>query len=233
MNGFEIRKLMRGCRAAALATALRDNEKWPYASFVTVACDIDASPILLLSDLSDHSKNLTEDARASLLFDDARHLANPQEGSRVSVCGIIMRSTNLRCIDRFLGRHPEAALYAGFGDFHAYRMHVTKGHAVGGFAKAAWFDGQQLVLDEGICQAFAEEHDVTVKSLNENCGAEISHLVGGDDPCTTTWQVIGLDPDGLDLVDGSNTERITFAKWLRAPSEAGDALRTLCRPASG
>lgn len=224
---------MRGCRAAALATASRDDEKWPYASLVTVACDIDASPILLLSDLSDHSKNLTEDPRASLLFDDARHLANPQEGARVSVRGKIVRSTVSRCIDRFLGRHPKAALYADFGDFHAYRMHVTKAHAVGGFAKAAWFDGPQLILDEGICQAFAEDHDVTVKSLNENCRTEISHLVGGDEQFSKTWQVVGLDPDGLDLVDGSNTKRVTFTTSLRSPSEAGDALRIMCQPGSG
>ena len=41
----------------------------PYVSLVLGAEDHDASPVLLLSDLADHSRNLKADARAALLFD--------------------------------------------------------------------------------------------------------------------------------------------------------------------
>ena len=51
------RRLIRDTRSAALATAM-PRKGWPYASLVTVACDTDASPILLLSQLSDHTRNL-------------------------------------------------------------------------------------------------------------------------------------------------------------------------------
>ena len=74
------RGLIRRARSAALATTLRGNGGWAYASLVTVACDCDGSPILLLSDLADHTRNLMADSRASLLFEAASGRANPQTG---------------------------------------------------------------------------------------------------------------------------------------------------------
>jgi len=55
------RRLMRALDRASLATAAP--EGWPYASLVLVAVDHDASPLLLLSDLAEHSKNITRDQR--------------------------------------------------------------------------------------------------------------------------------------------------------------------------
>ena len=68
---MQARTVLRSRRSAALATAMATETGWPYASLVTVACDVDGSPILLLSGLSDHTRNLDRDPRASLLLEDA------------------------------------------------------------------------------------------------------------------------------------------------------------------
>src|SRR5271165_2999108 len=60
------RRLLRGRDRAALATSLRGA---PYASLVLFVADLDASPLLLLSDLAQHSRNIAVDPRISLLFD--------------------------------------------------------------------------------------------------------------------------------------------------------------------
>ncbi len=62
----EARRLIRARGHAALATSLGG---WPYVSLVATACDVDASPLLLLSDLATHTKNLAAEPRVSLLFD--------------------------------------------------------------------------------------------------------------------------------------------------------------------
>ena len=67
--GFAIRCLMRSSRSAILSTGLAHSGAWPYGSLVTVAIDMDGSPLLLFSALSEHTRNLEEDDRASLLFD--------------------------------------------------------------------------------------------------------------------------------------------------------------------
>src|SRR5580658_7755676 len=61
----EAKRLMRGQRSGALATIARDDGH-PFATLVAAAADHDGTPILLLSQLSEHTKNLLVDARASL-----------------------------------------------------------------------------------------------------------------------------------------------------------------------
>ena len=65
-NGVASRRLMRRQAHAALATS-RDGH--PYVSLVALTFDYDASPLLLLSDLAQHSRNIAADPRVSLLFD--------------------------------------------------------------------------------------------------------------------------------------------------------------------
>jgi putative heme iron utilization protein len=102
MIGPAARGLMRRARSASLGTALRGRDGWPYVSLVTVACDCDGSPLLLLSDLSDHTRNITADNRGSLLFEAASGRANPQTGPRVTVLGRIAKSDDALFLERHL-----------------------------------------------------------------------------------------------------------------------------------
>ena len=61
-------RLMRRSDRAVLSTAMPDGG-WPYGSLVMAACDQAARPLLLISDLAEHTTNLGHDNRASLLFD--------------------------------------------------------------------------------------------------------------------------------------------------------------------
>ena len=68
----QARAVMRAVDRAALATLARPDAPEagsPYASLVLVALDHDASPLLLVSQLADHTRNLQADGRVSLLFD--------------------------------------------------------------------------------------------------------------------------------------------------------------------
>src|SRR6267154_76351 len=100
-----VRDLVRGLDRAALATALPvQSGAWPYASLVLVAADHDLSPILL--------------------FDGTQALEQPLTGPRVTLVGRAERTAAERLGRRFLARHPDAAMYAGFKDFHLYRVVV-------------------------------------------------------------------------------------------------------------
>ena len=92
--GREIRCLMRSLRSATLSTRLATVDGWPYGSMVTVAIDQGAHPLLLMSGLSDHTRNLAEDSRASLLFVQPTRHRNPQRGARVTVMGKIRKTKN-------------------------------------------------------------------------------------------------------------------------------------------
>ena len=141
--GEKARALLRNAVRVSLATL--DARGAPYASLVLVASDEDAAPILLLSDLAEHAKNLKRDPRASLLIDGTAGFADALSGPRVTLMGSLARGDPARLKPRFLARHPEASLYAGFGDFACYRMEVARAHLVEGFGRIDWIEAEDFL----------------------------------------------------------------------------------------
>ncbi len=137
------RRLMRGCERAALATSLRGA---PYASLVLVAADLDASPLLLLSDLAQHSRNIAFDPRVSLLLDGTEGHVDRLDGPRLTLVGRVELAADPRLLARFAAHHPSSALYAGFADFRLYRLAVERGHLVAGFGRIEWIEGADLIF---------------------------------------------------------------------------------------
>ena len=58
----------------------------PYCSLVNVASHPDGSPILLISRLAVHTKNILADSRVSLMLDE-RAPGDPLEGARIMLAG--------------------------------------------------------------------------------------------------------------------------------------------------
>ena len=99
----------------------------------------------MLSDLSEHAKNIAADNRVSLLIDGTAGRKDPLTGPRVTLLGRAMRSKDADLKARFLARQPAAKLYAGFGDFHVYRVEVTRAHFVAGFGRIHWLDPADII----------------------------------------------------------------------------------------
>ena len=137
------RALLRGARRATLATAARDG--WPFASLVLIAPDRDGAPLLLLSDLAEHSRNIKADDRVSLLIDGTAGLTDPLTGPRLTVLGRARRSADPSHRRRFLAAHANAALYADFADFAVYHVAVDSAHLVAGFGRIQWISAAALL----------------------------------------------------------------------------------------
>lgn len=223
---FAARELIRRSRTAALATTLAGPGGHPYASMVTVASDMDASPIMLFSDLSDHTRNLAMDGRASLLFEAASRRRNPQTGPRVTLCGNITKIGDTRLCERFLAHHPDAKLYADFRDFTFYRMTVDRAHWVGGFAQARWIAAEHLMF--GDAEAVATIID-TERHVLDHMNADHGEAL---DACAHAfegrrgngWRMVGLDPEGMDIQCGTRFARIGFDHPVRNAQECRQAL---------
>jgi hypothetical protein len=205
---------MRSLDRATLATS---QDGWPYASLVLVAVDQDASPLLLLSDLAEHSKNLKRDSRASLLFDGTAGRDDPLTGPRVTVLGETKPVSDPRLLARFTARHPSAAAYAGFGDFKLYRLEVARGHLVAGFGRIHAITAAAL-LSPGAPALAAAETDI-LEHMNDDhaeaIGLYASKLAGAGNG--DGWQMTGVDPEGIDLRRGGSVLRLDF------PAPVGDA----------
>src|SRR5688500_7391565 len=112
------KSLIRSGKQGALAT-LAPASGDPYCSLVNVATTADGSPVLLISGLALHTKNILADPRVSLMIDE-RRAGDPLEGARVMIAGRAERITDAVALEaarrRYLARHPSAEQFAGFPD---------------------------------------------------------------------------------------------------------------------
>jgi putative heme iron utilization protein len=222
-----VRDLVRGLDRASLATHLPgDGGPWPYASPVLVAVDQDLSPILLLSDLAEHSKAIAADSRVSLLFDGTHGLDQPLTGPRVTLVGRAARSDDERLGRRFLARHPDAGMYAGFRDFHFYRVAVERAHVVAGFGKIRWLGAAEL--NAAPAEGLADSEAGIVSHMNED-HADAVQLYAGKllGLAGNAWRMTGIDAEGIDLRQGGQVARLAFEAPLAAASEARKVLVAL------
>jgi heme iron utilization protein len=229
------RALIRQAGKATLATlaAVGGPEPRPYASLVLVACDHDASPILLLSDLAEHSRNIAACDRVSLLIEGAGGAGDPLEGPRLSVEGRIAPSVDARHRARFLARHPSAGVYADFADFVLYRIAVSRGHLVQGFGKIDWIEADALLYDAGTAAALAEAEAGIVEHMNaDHADALSAYAVALLGRAPGEWRMTGIDPEGCDLDAGSGrSARVAFDDAVTGPAEARAALVALAKRA--
>ena len=133
---IEARALLGLARGSLGSLAERDGKPYPFVSLVLPALSAEGEIILLLSDLSDHAKNLQRDPRASLLMDGTLELKEPLTGPRLTLLGEVQVSPDQAGDKaRYLAVHPEAEMYAGFGDFRFYRFRYFEGLFVAGFGR--------------------------------------------------------------------------------------------------
>jgi putative heme iron utilization protein len=196
------RRLLREAVKASLATRLEagaEEGSWPYVSLVLVAADIDGTPILLLSKLAQHTHNIETDPHVSLLIDGTDGHREMLTGPRATLLGRARISEDPQSRRRFIARHPSAALYAGFKDFHVYRLELERAHLVAGFGRIEWVERDQLLLPATRCQGFCEAEEALLAAINE----------GRDE---RQWHAIALDPEGADLRRGDEWRRVAFAE---------------------
>jgi len=141
----EIRRLMNLPKAYFGTQTMREGGKYPFVSLVVPALDAVGRPLLLLSDLSDHVKNLKSDSKVSLHFDGTEDRTEPLTGPRVTLLGDIAVTEDAADRTAYLTRHPAAELYAGFSDFRFYRLTVREALLVAGFGKIHRLAGGELL----------------------------------------------------------------------------------------
>ena len=129
----EAAALMLGARAGALATV---HEGVPHAALVTPALDADAQPILLLSTLAVHTRQLKAHPACALLVTGPAASENPQTAPRLCLTGEARPIPPEPVRARFLAAHPYAAQYVDFGDFGFWKFFVHDVQYIGGFGRA-------------------------------------------------------------------------------------------------
>lgn len=215
------KSLLRRSRQGALATLMAGGGD-PYCSLVNVAANPDAAPLLLISRLAAHTKNLLADARVSLMLDE-RVAGDPLEGGRIMVAG---RAEELDgeaaslARRRYLAAHPSAEAFVDFKDFAFFRIAPAGLHLVAGFGRIIDLKPSQFLTDISDAADLLDAEAGAVEHMNED-HREAMNLYATRllDAEAAEWRCTGCDPEGMDLQAEGRTLRLDFPERVTTGAE--------------
>lgn len=216
------RKLLRAARSGTLATA---TDGQPFASLITPATAPDGSILLLLSDLSEHTRHLRADPRCAVMVAGEADGPNAQTAPRITITGLAEIDPASK--PRWVALHPYAAFYADFGDFNLWRVRPRAGLYIGGFASAYRLRGKDLVTD---APSIAEAEPGIIAHMNDD-HADALGAIGARQGLEDPVRMLTCDTDGFDLVAGDLVRRIAWAAPLGSVGAIRAALIDLARAA--
>jgi heme iron utilization protein len=224
------KKLLREARSGALATLMVGSGD-PYCSLVNVATTANGEPILLLSRLAVHTKNLLADPRVSLMLDERRE-GDPLEGARIMLVGTAAVADGADARRRYLERQPEAAMFADFSDFAFYRMDLRGGHLVAGFGRIVDLKPKDVLIDVAGAEAMVAGEPEMITHMNDDHADAVAlyatKLLGAP---AGAWRCVGCDPEGLDLQLGRVGLRLPFPRRVETPGILRQVLKELAEQA--
>ncbi|HEY2901029.1 MAG TPA: DUF2470 domain-containing protein [Polyangia bacterium] len=227
------RNLIDGQRTGVLSTISVHRAGYPYGSVTPYAPSVRGQPIILISTLAAHTKNLLADPRASLYVGDQAAADDPQAGGRVSLLGVAARVAESEKADaraRYLARHPQARGYFRTHDFQLWELAVEELRLIAGFGRISWLDGAAVrrVPDDdplradaaGICAHMNHDH---ADALVTYCRAAGQDAAGA--------RMVGVDAHGLDVETAGDRLRFDFPEPVSTPEDVRRAVIALLKQA--
>jgi heme oxygenase (biliverdin-IX-beta and delta-forming) len=226
----EARTLVAAAPSGALASASEDGTPW--ASIVTFGLTGAGEPVLVVSSLAEHGRNLAREPRCSIaVASRVPEGADPLEHGRVTLAGRVVVPEDAARVQT----HASAAGYRRFADMTTYVLRVERVRWVGGFARMTTVEAADYA---------AAEPDPTA----EGAASALAHLNADHADAALLWaQTFGghadatgatctaIDRYGVDLrvatPRGPAEVRVGFAEPVRTSGDLRGATVALARAA--
>jgi len=210
------RRLMRSHTNAILSTLSAEMDGWPFGSVAPYILDYEGCPILLLSDLAQHSGNMQRDNRVSLIVWEEEK-ADIQLAGRVTLLGRASRIEETAVLrDRYLRYLPQAQQYFAIHDFRFYQLSVERVRFIGGFGDIHWIRGEDYRLSpKSFDSALVEAESGAVVHMNadhQDALVQYCRAQGVEEP---EPRLLGIDPEGFDVQARGRRLRIDFDTPVR------------------
>ncbi|WP_420473266.1 HugZ family protein [Noviherbaspirillum sp. ST9] len=191
----------------ALATQASRMPGYPFATALPFVLDERHCPVFLLSGLAEHTKNLLENPKASLLVTDPDQ-PKVLESPRMTIVGDVQRfDATLMLQARYVRYQPDAAQYLELGDFAFFRLVPKRVRYIGGFAQMGWLEEEEW----GKAEVLDLEDEVALLQAQGQAGTN----------------VLGLDCYGIDLLRNGHRERIAYQSAVPPEVILSEAKRLL------
>lgn len=225
----QARHLLLAQDAGMLSTHSADCLGYPFGSLVPVVFDHCNRPILLLSRLAQHTRNIAENSKLSLMLSDIAALGNNdvQSCARVTLLGEATQlDTNAQeqTIARYCRFFPQAEQYHRELDFDFYLLRPNKVRFIAGFGSIHWLACDQLFIanpfageaEVDICSHMNEDHADALVQYCEHAEIEL--------PDGQTPQMVGVDAFGFHQRIGERIFRFDFSGTVQTTNDVREQL---------
>lgn len=178
---------------------------YPFGSVVPICRDGQGIPLLLISHLAQHTRNLDRDPRCSLTLMQSNH-TDVLQWTRLTCLAEVEPTDSTNALERYYRYYPDGRHYHKELNFKLYRLLPRQFYIIAGFGSARWVDVSRILQAprfntaaelEILYQLNARDQDLLGRFLAYlKIDAEAKILA------------LGADPLGLDIRLGETLVRI-------------------------
>ncbi len=228
--GTEVRQRLHASFEGVLSTQSQAMPGYPFGSVVPYCLDYTGQPVILISQIAQHTKNILINPKVSLITFE--HGAEDiQAAARLTMLADVQHlhgEESDQAAARYYRYFPQARDYHTTHDFDFYRLNVVRLRYIGGFGRINWLEPDQVlqanafnaVTEQGMLDHMNEDHIAAMRSYCDQ--VEIAHT--GHTP-----QMVGLDQAGFDLLLGQRVIRFLFDQPATTPEAIRAALVAMVR----
>lgn len=228
------RTLVQGVTTGTLCTLSREPAGYPYGSLIMFSLD-EHRPVFLISDLAEHTRNLKDDARSSLLVSETRP-GDPLANGRVTLLGTCSPAADAeRARAAYLAQHPSAEQYASFGDFSFWTLDVSAVRYIGGYGRMSWISPNEWMAAQA--DPIAPDAWAILDHMNQDHADALPLYLRAFSSVSEVLraEMSSIDRLGFELsvttAQGTQTVRLPFHEPIASKNDARRALVGLLREA--
>ena len=229
----EARQMLRAHRYGVLSTLSKKFDGHPFGSITPYLVDHDASLLILISTLAEHTKNILQDPRVSLIAHD-QHNPHIQSQGRITVVGNAVPEAGPepgreQAALRYQRYFPESQAYFAMHDFSFYRIRPIAIRYIGGFGRIHWVDMENYVVPP---YPLIEQESNVIAHMNSDHQDTMRNYCQHFHQCAALdVAMLGIDIDGFDVRADGKVWRFDFAQPVMDAQQARTALVEMARVA--
>jgi hypothetical protein len=224
-HGAAARRHLASLRAGVLSSASARYGGHPFGSLARYVLDHAGRPVILVSRLAEHTRNLEADPRVSLI---AHHPGEDvQAGARVTLLGNAARVEGGPIAARYCRTFPDAEGLLALGDFFFVAIAPVAVRFIAGFGAIHWIARDEYAPP---ANSLADAEDEILAHMNADHAHNLTGYcrhVFGKSPAKA--EMVGIDADGFDLRADGELLRFSFATPVTDAQEARAALVALAK----
>lgn len=199
---------------------------FPFGSAVPYCPDAQGRPLLLISRIAQHTRNLKADPRCSLLVGE-RDAVDVQAAGRLTLLAQAQQLSEAQEVEAAAARYyrffPESRDYHRVHDFDFWTLQPVRWRYIGGFGAIHWLDSVALA------NPFAGEVEAGMLAhMNGDHAAAIAHYVQlAGLPADEPAEMVGIDSEGFHLRIGRALYWLGFEQPCTEPMAVRRALASL------